>query len=72
LALQVRDLLLGIGDLALLFGDLFGLLAGLLFLVSHSPTQAFILSCQLACLPVTGACAHPPYRNRLASIRPAP
>ena len=35
-ALQVHDLPLGIRDLALLFGDLLGLLPDLLFLVSHS------------------------------------
>ena len=60
-----------IRDLALLFGDLLALLADLLFL-SATPDAGFIPSCQLVRLPVGGACAHPPYRSRLASICPAP
>jgi hypothetical protein len=39
LALQVRNLLLGVRDLALLFRDLFGLSVELLFPVRQLPAQ---------------------------------
>lgn len=59
LALQTRDLLLGIRDLALLFGDLLGLLADLLFLVSHSRRRrSFPLANSFACRSLERAVIH--------------
>src|SRR5438552_8239207 len=71
LALQIRDLLLGIRDLPLLFGDLFGLTVDLLFPFSQLSAKPFVLPFQVARPQVAMPRTHPPYGSRSRAICPA-
>src|SRR5438270_7198376 len=70
LALQIRDLLLGIRDLPLLFGDLFGLTVDLLFPFSQLSAKPFVLPFQVARPQVAMPRTHPPYGSRSRAICP--
>src|SRR5438270_4635409 len=71
LALQIRDLLLGIRDLPLLFGDLFGLTVDLLFPFSQLSAKPFVLPFQVARPQVAMPRTDPPLGSRSRVICPA-
>jgi hypothetical protein len=67
---RVRDLLFGIGDLALLFRDLFGLAEDLLIFVSQLSPQPFDLLFQIDRLRIAMPPTDPPFDSRIRSICP--
>src|ERR1039457_1468858 len=71
LTLQIRNLLLGVRDLLLLFGYLIGLLTDLLFPVSQLAAKLFVLPLQIARLRIAMPRIHPPYGSRFGAICPA-